>query len=79
MEHVGVNLDAQRLERLLAAGRAVVSELDLDAVLEQVLGTARGLTGARYAALGVLNDDRTGLRDFVPSGVDREETHRAMG
>jgi signal transduction histidine kinase len=71
-------LDAQRLERLLAAGRAVVSELDLDAVLEQVLATARELTGARYAALGVLNEDRTGLGDFITSGVD-PATHAAIG
>jgi signal transduction histidine kinase len=78
MDPVRGNLDAQRLERLLAAGRAVVSELDLDAVLEQVLATARELTGARYAALGVLNEDRTGLRDFITSGIDRE-THRAIG
>ncbi len=78
MAQGGGNLDAERLERLLAAGRAVVSELDLDAVLEQVLATARRLTGARYAALGVLNDQRTGLGDFITSGVDRE-THRAIG
>lgn len=78
MDHVRGNLDAERLERLLAAGRAVVSELDLDAVLEQVLATARELTGARYAALGVLNDERTGLRDFITSGIDKE-THRAIG
>ncbi|HEX8084536.1 MAG TPA: GAF domain-containing sensor histidine kinase [Solirubrobacteraceae bacterium] len=78
MDDVRGNLDAQRLERLLAAGRAVVSELDLDAVLEQVLATARELTGARYAALGVMNDERTALRDFVTSGIDRE-THRAIG
>lgn len=71
-------LDAQRLERLLTAGRALVSELDLDTVLAQVLEIARELTGARYAALGVLDDDRTALRDFITSGVDRE-THRAIG
>ena len=71
-------LDAQRLARLLEAGRAVVSELDPDAVLEQVLATARELTGARYAALGILDESRTGLRDFVTSGVD-EATHRAIG
>ena len=72
------SLDAQRLERLLAAGRAVVSELDVDAVLEQVLATARELTGARYAALGILDDSRTRLRDFVTSGID-EATHRVIG
>jgi signal transduction histidine kinase len=78
MEGGGTTLDATRLARLLAAGRAVVSELDLDSVLEQVLATARELTGARYAAMGVLNDERTGLSDFVTSGVDRA-THQAIG
>ena len=74
----GTRLDAQRLERLLAAGRALVSELDRDTVLEQVLAIARELTGARYAAVGVLDDDRTSLSDFITSGVD-ETTHRAIG
>lgn len=48
----------------------MVSELDREAVLQQVLGTARELTDARYAALGVLNEARTGLRDFITSGID---------
>jgi signal transduction histidine kinase len=74
----GTSLDAQRLERLLAAGRVLVAELDLDNVLEQVLAIARELTGARYAAVGVLDDDRTALSDFITSGVD-EATHRAIG
>ena len=56
----------------------LVAELDLDTVLEQVLAIARELTGARYAALGVLDDDRTALSDFITSGVD-EATHRAIG
>jgi signal transduction histidine kinase len=71
-------LDAKRLERLVAAGQALVRELDVDTVLRQVLEIARELTGARYAALGVLNEQRTGLRDFITCGVD-EETHRAIG
>ena len=78
MEPPRTALDAQRLERLLAAGRSLVAELDLDAVLEQLLTVARELTGARYAAIGVLNDSRTALSDFITSGIDRE-THRAIG
>ena len=40
--------------------------------------TAREITGARYAALGVLNEQRTELEQFLTSGVD-EETTRAIG
>jgi signal transduction histidine kinase len=77
-ERTGTGLEAQRLERLLAAARVLVSELDLDTLLEQLLAIARELTGARYAAVGVLDDRRTGLSDFITSGVD-DETHRAIG
>lgn len=66
------------LTRLLALGRSLVSELDTDAVLDRVLETARELTGARYAAIGVLNEERTGLSRFLTSGVD-QQTHRAIG
>ena len=55
-----------------------MTELDLSAVLDRVLETAREITGARYAALGILNDQRSELEQFITSGVD-EETHRAIG
>jgi len=66
------------IRRLLNVGRALMTELDLDAVLDRVLQTAREITGARYAALGILNDERSELEQFLTSGVD-EETHRAIG
>ena len=47
--------------QLLDVGRSLVSELDLHVVLDRVLDTARELTGARYAALGVLDGERTEL------------------
>ena len=72
------NLDAQRLRRLLDVGRSLVSELDLEVVLERVLEAARELTGARYAALGVLDDDRQELARFLTGGID-DEAHRAIG
>jgi signal transduction histidine kinase len=56
-----------------------MTELDVDAVLEQVLLTARDLTGARYAALGILNDQRSELERFLTSGIDSEEARRAIG
>ena len=71
-------LDTDRLVRLVEAGQELVAELDLEAVLDRLLEAARDLTGARYAAMGVLNVERTGLERFVTRGVD-EETHRAIG
>jgi signal transduction histidine kinase len=66
------------IRRLLDVGRSLMSELDLAAVLDRVLETAREATGARYAALGILNERRSELEQFLTSGVD-EETHRAIG
>lgn len=48
---------------------------ELEEVLLRVLNAARELTGARYAALGVLNDGRDSLARFLTVGVgddDRE-------
>jgi len=70
--------DAGQLERLLEAGRSLVAELDLEVVLERLLGTARELTGARYAAIGVLDAERRGLERFLASGVDAA-TRAAIG
>jgi signal transduction histidine kinase len=72
------SLDPHRLARLLDVGRSVLSELDLDAVLDRVLETAAELTGAHYAAIGVLDEERRGLSRFLTRGVD-EPTHRAIG
>jgi signal transduction histidine kinase len=71
-------LEADRLHHLVTAGRDMVSELDLDAVLDRLLATAQELTGARYAAVGVLDENRRELARFITRGVD-EETQRAIG
>ncbi len=55
-----------------------MTELDLSVVLDRVLETAREITGARYAALGILNEQRTELEQFLTSGVD-EDTKRVIG
>lgn len=67
-----------KLRRLLSIGRELVSELDPEAVLTRILEEARTLTGARYAALGVLGGQRTQLERFVTVGID-ENTYRAIG
>ena len=63
---------------ILDVARSVLSELDLDTVLDRVLRAAQELTGARYAALGVLNESRTELVSFLTKGIDPEE-HEAIG
>jgi signal transduction histidine kinase len=67
-----------KLRRLLDVGRALVGELDPEAVLHRILEEARDLTGARYAAVGVLDETRTQLERFLTVGVDAP-THRAIG
>jgi signal transduction histidine kinase len=69
---------ADRLRGLLDAGIALSSELSLDALLQRIVESAAELTGARYAALGVI--DRTGqaLERFLTTGVDAE-THVRIG
>jgi signal transduction histidine kinase len=71
-------LDADRLQLLLAVGRDLVSELDLDTVLDRLLATAQDITGARYAAVGVMDDTRQNLARFITRGIDAE-THRVIG
>ena len=66
----------ERFERLLAAGIAIFSRHDLEHVLQQVVDAARDVVGARYAALGVLGDDRQTLVQFVTSGLDEAARKR---
>ncbi len=56
----------------------LIAELDVEAVLKQLLDVAREITGARYAAVGVLDDRRQELERFVTAGID-PDTHRAIG
>jgi signal transduction histidine kinase len=67
-----------RFERLLAAGVAIYARHELDHVLQEVVDAARDVVGARYAALGVLGEDRKTLVRFVTSGLD-EEARRRIG
>ncbi len=71
-------LDEPRLRRLIAVGRSLVQQLDPETLLDEVLSAAQELTGARYAALGILDGDREHLARFLTRGVD-EPTHRAIG
>jgi signal transduction histidine kinase len=71
-------LDEPRLRELIDVGRSLVAELDPEIIFRQVLEVACELTGARYAALGVLDEDRHELERFITHGIDAEG-RRAIG
>jgi signal transduction histidine kinase len=74
------------LDRSSASGRlgvldlacGILSDLDVDVVLERVVQAARELTGAEYAALGVLDRSESELERFITAGVD-ELTRQRIG
>ena len=67
-----------RLRALLAASTGIASELELDTLLQRLVVTAAELTGAQYAALGVIDKTGRELERFLTTGID-DETHRAIG
>ena len=71
-----VLLTREQIEaRLVALHRAsleLVSDLSLDIVLERIVHLAREQAGARYAALGRL-DEKGKLIQFIPVGMTAEE------
>lgn len=68
-------LDEPRLRELIDVGRSLVAELDPEVIFQQVLEVACDLTGARYAALGVLDENRHELERFITRGIDAETRH----
>ena len=71
-------LDEPRLRELIDVGRSLVAELDPEVVFRRMLEVACELTGARYAALGVLDEDRHELERFITHGIG-EAGERAIG
>jgi signal transduction histidine kinase len=63
---------SERAEKLIASGLALSRELRSEAILTRIVELAAELTGARYAALGVLNEDRN-ISEFITHGVTHLE------
>jgi two-component system, NarL family, sensor histidine kinase DevS len=61
--------EPSRVRRLLEVWQVLVSELDEQVLLDRVLEAAREITGARYAAVTILNDERTQLLRLLTSDV----------
>jgi signal transduction histidine kinase len=70
--------ESHRLRALLETGIALNSELTLDGVLERIAEAAARVTGARYAALGVIDRAGTGLERFITHGIDAAQ-HALIG
>jgi signal transduction histidine kinase len=71
-------LNEHRLRELIEVGRSLVAELDQEVVMNRALEVACELTGARYAALGVLDSNRVDLERFITRGID-EKAREAIG
>ncbi len=67
---------SERLERLVIAASALITEVSLEGVLQRVVEVAAEVIGARYAAIGVLAPDGRLLESFTTHGIDAE--HRAL-
>jgi signal transduction histidine kinase len=68
-----------RLRALIESSAALSSDLDLDVLLQRLIEIATRMTGARYAALGVLNEARSGLALFYTHGLDRDRALKEIG
>jgi len=61
-------IDEGRLRLLVEAGASLTEELSLDAVLEKIVHAAREVTGARYAALALI-DEAGNIYRFLHAGM----------
>ena len=66
------------LRHLLDAVNTIGTDLDLPAMLRRIVTAAVDLVDATYGALGVLDESRTSLAEFITVGID-DETFRAIG
>lgn len=68
--------DPVQLRRLMSAMLLIERDLDMPVLLAHLVDEACSMTGARYGALGLLNEDRTALAEFVTVGLTPEEEAR---
>jgi nitrate/nitrite-specific signal transduction histidine kinase len=72
MPYEGID-DAVRLRRLLDAVLFLGSELRVPTVLRRIVEAGCELVGARYGALGVLDERRQGLSEFITVGFTTQQ------
>jgi signal transduction histidine kinase len=62
-----------KLSRLMDAVLMIEADVELSVLLRHLVEEACSLVDARYGALGVLNEARTGLERFLTVGLSEEE------
>jgi signal transduction histidine kinase len=67
--------DPAELHALIDSILTLVGEPDLTSALKQVVKSATELAGARYGALGVLNEAKNELSDFITYGLTDEQVN----
>lgn len=73
-----MSVQEQVIRRELGVSPDLTPELDARTLLRRIPETARRVTDAQYAALGILNERRDGLDRFLTAGVD-DATLRTIG
>ncbi|AXI80908.1 PP2C family protein-serine/threonine phosphatase [Peterkaempfera bronchialis] len=68
-----------RLQSLLAAMLSISRDLDLQMVLRRIVTAAMELSGARYGALGVLDETGEKLVEFIPLGLSEQQRAELAG
>lgn len=68
---------ARALHSLVGAVREITASTEMDRLLEHILHGAKELTGARYAALGIVDEAGETLARFITEGMD-EATKTAI-
>ncbi len=68
--------DPAKLRRVLKATLLLEADLNLPTLLRHIVDEARSMTNARYGALGVLNEERTGLAEFITAGLQPDEEQK---
>jgi signal transduction histidine kinase len=66
------------LRKLVDAVLSISADLEMASVLQNIIDAAMDLVDARYGAIGVLDETKTALAEFVTAGLD-DETYRAIG
>jgi diguanylate cyclase (GGDEF)-like protein len=69
-------VDQAKLRRILETTRLIEGDYELGILLRHVVTEACSLTGARYGALGVLNDTGDALAEFITVGLTAAEEER---
>ncbi len=73
-----VRRGVEQRQALVEAGMVLAKELSLESVLQKIAEVACKVLEAKYAAVGVLNEDGEGLSQFITVGID-EATKAKIG